>query len=215
MHKIAMYMRLSNEDDTLGESASIANQRAMLWQYIHQHAPQAQVTEFVDDGFSGTNFERPAVKKMLAQVQKGAFDCVIVKDLSRFGRNYLAVGTYLEQVFPQLHVRFIALNDGYDSQKNAQNTSGLDMPLRNFLYDLYSKDISRKVRSSKEILRKQGKCNSAFAFYGYRKCPENPLTLQIDPVASAVVFRIFSALSDGKTTAEMARILNAEAVPTP
>ena len=152
---IAVYIRLSMEDgdlsDEKNESNSVVNQRAYIYQYIAQHPEfsEARILEFCDDGYSGTNMERPAIKRLLQQVRDRKINCIIVKDMSRFGRDYIVVGDYLEQIFPFLDVRFIAINDGYDSKDHKYGAAGLiDVSFRNVIYDLYSKELSEKVRST-------------------------------------------------------------------
>ena len=153
---IAIYIRLSAEDgdlsDEKNESNSVVNQRAYIRRFIELR-PEfagAQILEFCDDGYSGTNMERPAVRRLLEQVRQRKINCIIVKDMSRFGRDYIVVGDYLEQIFPFLDVRFIAINDSYDSKDHKYGSAGLiDVSFRNVIYDLYSKDLSEKVRSPK------------------------------------------------------------------
>ena len=154
---IAIYIRLSAEDgdlsDEKSESNSVVNQRAYIRRFIELR-PEfagAQILEFCDDGYSGTNMERPAVRRLLEQVRQRKINCIIVKDMSRFGRDYIVVGDYLEQIFPFLDVRFIAINDSYDSKDHKYGSAGLiDVSFRNVIYDLYSKDLSEKVRSPKK-----------------------------------------------------------------
>ena len=145
---LAEYLRLSVEEgdivsnDVKAESDSIIHQRELITRYVSdkQIYSAMQPLEFVDDGYSGTNFDRPAVKKMLSLVRKGEIRCIIVKDISRFGRNYLEVGDYLEQIFPFLGVRFIAINDGYDSDDYIGTTGGIEIAFKSLLYDMYSKN---------------------------------------------------------------------------
>ena len=161
---LAEYLRLSVEDgdvvsnDAKAESDSISHQRELIARYVRDKGicPAAQPLEFVDDGYSGTNFDRPAVKEMLSMVREGKICCIIVKDISRFGRNYLEVGDYLEQIFPFMGVRFIAINDGYDSNDYIGTTGGIEIAFKSLLYDMYSKDLSEKMRSSLIVRRKRG-----------------------------------------------------------
>lgn len=165
---VAKYLRLSSEDADLNkteklESNSISNQRNLLDSFISR-TPDfsgAAVTEFCDDGWSGKNFERPAFQEMIAQVQQGKIQCIIVKDMSRFGRDYLVVGNYISRVFPFLGVRFIAVNDGLDSIRQTDIDS-LDTSFKALLYDLYSRDLSRKVRSALFFRAKRGDYVAAF-----------------------------------------------------
>lgn len=221
MSAIAKYLRLSSEDEDLDhssklESNSISNQRNLLDAYISRmpEFSEASVMEFCDDGWSGKNFERPAVQEMLLQARQGKLQCIIVKDLSRFGRDYLTVGNYISRVFPFLGVRFIAVNDGIDSIRPS-DVDSLDTSFRTLLYDLYSRDLSRKVRSALRLRAKRGECLSTYAPYGYTKDPDRKNHLVIDPPAAEIVRRIFHMIADGRTAVQTAQILNHECVPTP
>jgi len=217
----AKYIRLSSEDDDLRkggkiESNSVTNQRNLLDAFISRTPELADtsVIEFCDDGWSGKNFERPAVQEMIAQARAGKIQCIVVKDLSRFGRDYLTVGNYISCVFPFLGVRFIAVNDGFDSIRPADIDS-LETSFKTLLYDLYSRDLSRKVRSAKKFRAQRGDFLSPFAPYGYVKDPDNKNRLAIDPDAAETVRRIFHLMADGQNTEQIAMLLNREAVPTP
>ena len=217
----AKYIRLSSEDDDLGkcgktESNSVTNQRNLLDAFISRTPELADtnVIEFCDDGWSGTNFERPAVQEMIEQAKQGKIQCIIVKDISRFGRDYLMVGNYISCVFPFLGVRFIAVNDGFDSIRPAEVDS-LETSFKTILYDLYSRDLSRKVRNAKRFRAQRGDFLSRYAPYGYIKDPADKNHLLIDPEAAEIVRRIFRLMADGKSTEQIARTLNREAVPTP
>lgn len=216
----AKYIRLSAEDDDLGESGktesnSVTNQRHLLDAFISRTPDLADtsVIEFCDDGWSGKNFERPAVQEMLAQVQEGKIQCIVVKDLSRFGRDYLTVGNYISSVFPFLGVRFIAVNDGFDSIRPADIDS-LETSFKTLLYDLYSRDLSRKVRSAKKFRAQRGDFLAPFAPYGYVKDPADKSRLVIAPEAAETVRRIFRLAADGNDTKQIAMLLNREQVPT-
>lgn len=218
---VAKYLRLSSEDDDLKqtgklESNSIANQRNLLDAHISR-TPElagAEVLEFCDDGWSGKNFERPAVQEMLLQVRQGSIQCIIVKDLSRFGRDYLIVGNYISRVFPFLGVRFIAVNDGIDSIR-PMDIGSLDTSFKSMLYDFYSRDLSRKVRSVKGFRAQKGYFLSPFAPYGYEKDPADKNRLVVDPKAAETVRRVFQMAADGYPAVKIARTLNVESVPTP
>lgn len=217
----AKYIRLSSEDNDLRtggkmESNSVTNQRNLLDAFISRAPELAEtnIIEFCDDGWSGKNFERPAVQEMITQVREGKIQCIIVKDLSRFGRNYLEVGNYISYVFPFLGVRFISVNDGFDSIRPA-DVDSLDTSFKNLLYDLYSRDLSRKVRKAKKFRAQRGDFMATYAPYGYIKDPENKNHLLIDPEAAEVVRRIFQMAADGKDTNGIATLLNRDAVPTP
>ena len=214
---LARYIRLSREDEIEGESNSIRNQRDLLKTFV-ENSPdllQYETDEFCDDGYSGTNFDRPGVKALLEEVRAGNIYCIIVKDLSRFGRNYIDIGDYLEQIFPFLGVRFISVNDHFDSNDFDGTTGGLDVGFRNLIYALYSKDLSQKVRSAKKTRMEKGEFIGSHAPYGYAKSPENRKKLVIDEDAATIVRRIFAMADEGKNAVQIAATLNKECVPTP
>ena len=220
-YTVARYLRLSAEDQDMSqagktESDSIANQRNLLRDFISQKQEfeGADVLEFWDDGWRGKNFERPGVRKMLEQVKQGKIQCIVVKDFSRFGRDYLTVGNYISRVFPFLGVRFIAVNDGFDSNR-PMDIDSLETSFKTLLYDLYSRDLSRKVRHAKEFRARQGDFLSPFAPYGYKKAAGNSKQLVIDPEAAGTVRRIFHLAAEGISVLEIARTLNREGVLTP
>lgn len=219
---VAEYLRLSMEDGDIvsesdkEESDSIQHQRELISRYLHEENlyPDMQTLEFVDDGYSGTNFERPAVRRMLSMVREGKICCIIVKDISRFGRNYLEVGDYLEQILPFMGVRFIAVGDGYDSNDYEGTTGGIEIAFRSFLYDLYSKDLSVKMRSALEVRRKRGDFIGPRPPFGYR-FSENKKVLAVDREAAKYVRRVFELAGMGYSTGEIAGRLNEEKIPTP
>lgn len=200
-------MRISLEDKGLGESCSIKNQRILLNQFLDGHKTLAgrRRVEICDDGYSGTNFQRPGILEMLALAGRQEICCVVVKDFSRFGRNYIEVGDYLEQTFPSLGLRFISVGDGYDS---AAEGPDFDAALRNLLNDLYSKDLSIKCKSGKISKMRQGSFTSPFAPYGYVKSVENKGKLVAKPATAEVVRLIFKLAADGKKPTEIAEVLN-------
>ena len=218
---IAIYIRLSLEDGDLSssdklESESITNQRSMLVDYIRT-SPElcdAEIMEFCDDGYSGKSFDRPGVKRLIEAAQNGGIQCVIVKDLSRFGGDYITVGNYISRVFPFLGVRFIAVNDRYDSQRKGDLDS-LDTSFRTLIYALYSRNLSRKVRSAKKNLAERGVSINPVAPYGYVKDSNDKHHLRIDPAAADVVKQIFCMVAEGNSTAKVAQVLNAEHASTP
>ena len=221
-YAVAKYLRLSSEDTDLHgstdklESNSISNQRNLLDSYI-KTVPEftgARILEFCDDGWSGKNFERPGVQDMLAQVRQGKVNCILVKDLSRFGRDYLTVGNYISRVFPFLGVRFIAVNDGIDSIR-PMDVDSLETSFKALLYDLYSKDLSRKVRAARKFRAERGDFLSAFAPYGYIKDPKNKGRLIVDPEAAKNVRDMFLMVADGYSVTQIAESLNARNVLTP
>lgn len=202
MKVVAMYLRLSLEDERgagTEESSSISSQRVMIRSFIRQDAELKgyEVKEFCDDGWSGTGMDRPGMNQLLAEVKKNRVQCIIVKDMSRFSRDYIEMGTYLDQIFPFMGVRFIALGDHYDSREHGGSTIGIDTAFQTLLYDLYSKDVSVKVKSSFE-----NKCaNGEYVFgqvpFGYRKSTEERNTVIIDEKEAEVVRHIFSLAVDG------------------
>lgn len=218
---IFKYIRLSSEDDDLKEgekpeSNSIANQRNLINAYIESRAEfaGAETVEFCDDGWSGKSFERPAVQEMLEQVLHGKAQCIIVKDISRFGRDYIIAGNYISRVFPFLGVRFIAINDGLDSNR-ITDVDSLETAFKTILYDLYSRDLSRKVRNAKRFRAKQGEWLAAIAPYGYARDPKRKNHMVVDPPAAQVVRRIFKMIAEGFSAVQTAKTLNQECVPTP
>ena len=217
---VAIYVRLSLEDDDLFhgkmESESITNQRDLLTAYI-RNSPDlahARIKEFCYDGYSGKNFDRPGVKALLESARNGEIQCIVVKDLSRFGRDYITVGNYVSRVFPFLGIRFIAVNDHFDSNRRGDIDS-IDTSFKALIYDLYSRDLSRKVRSAKKILAEKGVYINPVAPYGYQRAPDDKHLLVPDSSTADVVRRIFSLIADGYTTEMVARLLNMEGVPTP
>lgn len=215
-YRIAIYLRLSKEDEDIhDESNSILNQRILLNGYIRKNFEKYELVEFVDDGFSGTNFRRPGISTLLDQVRNGYFDCIIVKDFSRFSRDYIELGSYLEQIFPFLGVRFISLNDNYDSWNYIGIGSDLNTSFKGLMYDLYSKDLSIKIKSSLESRKEQGQYISGNTPFGYMKSPRDRHILIVAEDEAAIVRRIFTSALEGKTSVEIARELNREHVRTP
>ena len=219
--RTAIYLRISSEDADLrtgekDESESISNQRSLLREYVSSHADLSgsEMLEFCDDGWSGTNFERPAVKELLEQVRRGQINCILVKDLSRFGRDYLTVGDYISRVFPFLGVRFISVNDGFDSS-NPLDIDSLDTSFRTLIYDLYSRDLSRRVKSAKKARAERGAFLSPYAPYGYVKDPEDKNHLLVDAEAADTIRRIFQMAADGTKPWQIAAALNGDSISSP
>ena len=186
IYRVAIYLRLSKDDGDFSfsdggktESNSIQNQRELLHAYLAKHPVMELYGEDQDDGRTGTNFDRPDFQRMMEDVRKGAINCIIVKDLSRFGRDYIECGKYIEKIFPQLGVRFISVNDGYDTAASS-STDSLVIPFKNLINDSYSRDISIKVRTNLEVKRRQGEFISNFAVYGYCKDPADKNHLIVD-----------------------------------
>ncbi len=217
---LAIYLRLSSEDADLKlsgrpESNSITNQRNLIRNFI-ERTPEfkdAQTVEFCDDGWSGKNFERPGVSAMLDEVRQGNIQCIIVKDISRFGRDYLTVGDYISRVFPFMGVRFIAINDGFDSIR-PMDIDSLETSFKTLLYDLYSRQLSRNVRKAKRFRAQRGYFIAPFAPFGYKKDPADRHHLIIDPPAAEIVRRIFSMATEDLSAKEIAKRLNDESIPT-
>lgn len=169
----------------------------------------------VDDGFTGSNFDRPAFQEMMAEVKAGKINCIVVKDLSRFGRDHLEAGEYLERIFPFLGVRFIAINDNYDSMNSNSESDELIVPFKNLINEAYCRDTSIKIRSQLEIKRRRGDFIGSFAVFGYRKDPADRHRLLVDDYAAEVVRDIFAWKLDGLSAADIAARLSASGVPTP
>lgn len=210
--RAALYARLSRDDGDKPESDSIVNQRKRLEQFLAGQAQMEFAGFYVDDGYTGTNFDRPGFQRMIEDIEAGKVNCVVVKDLSRFGRDYIGVGAYLRDWFPAHGVRFIALGEGEDSEKNSCD---MLIPFKNVMNEQYARDISQKVRSSIQIKQQSGEFIGAFASYGYRKDPEDHNKLLIDPPAAAVVRRIFTLYEQGMGKIRIAKLLNEEKIPCP
>ena len=205
----ALYPRLSRDDDVQGDSNSIVNQKKLLSKYAKDHHfPNPKF--YVDDGYTGTNFNRPGFQEMIEDIEAGYVTTVIVKDMSRLGRNYLQVGYYTDTFFPDHDVRFIAINDGVDSEQGEDDFT----PFRNIMNEWYAKDISRKVRSSKKL---RGNAGDPLCLppYGYRKDPENPKRWIIDEEAAEVVRKIYRLCIEGNGIETTARILQESGILTP
>ena len=198
------------------ESNSIANQRQLILDYIRSDKTlsEHEVREFVDDGVSGARFDRGAFQEMMEQAKNGEIQIIITKDYSRLGRDYLEVGTYMECLFPLLHVRYIAVNEHYDSDNYAGKTGGMEVGIKNIVNMMYSRDASKKVMAARKVLTEQGKFIGSFAPYGYVKSPEDKHKLVPDPEAAEVVRQIFTLAAEGKKYKEIARILNEAGIET-
>lgn len=190
-NKAAGYLRLSREDGDKIESDSIKNQRELIREYIAKHENLTYVGDYIDDGFSGTTYERPSFQRLLSDMKTGKVNCIIVKDLSRMGRNYIETGRYLEKIFPMMGVRVISILDNYDSFASDSEYDKMIVPFKNLINDSYCRDISAKIRSQLDVKRKQGKFIGSFPCYGYRKDPEDNNHLLIDPYATEIVRLVF------------------------
>ena len=219
----AKYIRLSSADEDIrmgdkAESNSVVNQRKLLDCYLESHREFSNCTilEFLDDGRSGTNLDRPGMRAMLDAARRHEIDCIIVKDFSRFARDYIESGRYLEQVFPALGIRFISVNDCYDSYDFPYGTAGnINNGLLNLINEMYSRDLSQKSKAAKRLYAQRGQCISAYPVYGYLKSPEDKRTWIPDPEASPVVQRMFNWYAEGLTSTEIAKRLNEDGIPTP
>ena len=210
-----LYLRLSRDDGDKEESNSITGQRELLRDYISQRPELREYAVRVDDGFSGSTFERPSFQKMIEDVKAGRTDCIIVKDLSRFGRNYLDAGEYIEKIFPFLGVRFIAVNDHYDSLGDKKASDDLIIPFKNLINEAYCRDISVKIRSQLEIKRKNGQFLGSFATFGYLKDEQNKNKLVVDEYAADIVRDIFKWKLEGVSPQDIADTLNKLGVLSP
>ena len=207
----ALYCRLSQDDGNVGDSMSIQSQKAILEKYAMEIGKIAY-SFYVDDGYSGTNFQRPSFQRMIADIEDGKIDTVITKDLSRLGRNYLESGAYIEVFFPQHHVRYIAVNDGVDSEQSG----GLDItPFKNILNEFYSRDISKKVKSGKHIRALEGKFMGTTAPFGYRKDPQDKNHLIVDETTAPTVRLLFSLALEGYGTNRIGKVLYERKIPKP
>ncbi|HJB15835.1 MAG TPA: recombinase family protein [Candidatus Blautia excrementipullorum] len=207
-----LYIRLSKEDGDKEESDSVSNQKKLLEEFLEGKAEIGLKDFYIDDGYTGTNFERPGFRRMLNDIMEGKINCVIVKDLSRFGRDYIDTGFYLERFFPEKNVRFISLIDGIDSEKQSYD---MLLPIKNIFNEQYARDISRKIYATILAKQKAGDFVGAFACYGYRKHPKEKNRLSIDEEAAAVVRRIFTLFVQGISKRQIAELLNQEGIPCP
>ena len=210
-----VYLRLSKEDGDKEESDSITNQRELILEFLKSREDIRIHAVRVDDGYSGVNFERPAFQQMLEDIKTGKVNCVVTKDLSRFGRNHIEVGKYIEKIFPYLGVRFIAVNDRYDSLADGSQADNIIIPFKNLINDAYCRDISIKIRSNLEAKRKRGDFVGPFAPYGYRKSDEDKNKLEIDEEAAEVVRSIFRLYLQGNNAYKIAEKLNKKNILTP
>lgn len=219
--RVAIYLRLSKEDGDLlhssgdkNESNSISNQRQLIYNFLKKHPEFEVYDEYKDDGVSGSTFDRADFQRMMDDIEAGKVNCVIVKDQSRFGRDYIEVGKYKEKIFPKLGVRFITINEGYDSM-SATSSDDLAFTINSFVYDYYVRDISAKIRSSLITKKENGAFTSSFTRFGYVKDRENKNKLVVDPYASEIVKDIFRWKIDGLSPQNIAKRLNELGIPSP
>ena len=214
--KAGLYLRLSKEDDvSKDESDSISSQRELLLSFIKKDPKIDIYNIYVDDGYSGTTFDRPNFQRMWEDIKNGRINCVVVKDLSRFGRNTIETSNYIEVIFPMLKVRFISLTDQIDSYLNPQSINGLLVPFKNIMNDEYARDISVKVKSAQNTYRNKGLFIGSFPSYGYIKDPNDKHKLIIDEEASAVVKQIFQMYLSGMGFLTIAKKLTNDRVKSP
>ena len=213
IYRVVLYLRLSSDDGDNRESDSISNQRILTRGYLDGKSEFVIVREFVDDGFTGTNFDRPDFQEMMRYLEEGKADCIVCKDLSRFGRDFSGVLQYVERILPQMGIRLILVNDNYDS--NFPNHDFITLSMKSLINDIYPADTSRSVRANLLAKMTDGQCVAAFAFYGYMKSPEDKHKLVIDPVAGAVVQDIYHLKLKGYSFSAIAEILNLRGILPP
>ena len=208
----AVYIRLSREDGDKEESDSVGNQRRLLTEYVSKMENLLLYDIYVDDGYTGTSFNRPSFKRMIADIEEGNVNCVVVKDLSRFGRDYIDTGRYLERVFPELGVRFISVSDGIDSIRQAYD---MLLPIKNIFNEQYARDISKKIQATVKSKQKAGEFIGSFTSYGYKKSNTDKNKLVIDEYAAEVVRKVFRLYVGGMGKLSIAKLLNAEGILCP
>ena len=211
---IALYIRLSTEDSRV-DSFSIENQKNALHQYVDamEGVKNVEVLEFIDNGYSGTNFERPAVQELLDQIREGKINCIIVKDFTRFGRNSIEVGYFMEMVFPLYGVRFISINDNFDSDTLHGDTGGINVAFKYLVSEFYSRDLSIKYKSAKYVKFRRGEYQSKTCPYGYRKGADG--RMEPNEETAPIVQMIFELARDGYTPNEIVKALFERHIPTP
>ncbi len=217
MYRAGIYLRLSREDAAGGrtESNSIRSQREICRAFVRSCGDMDVYDTYVDDGYSGADFDRPGFKRMMEDIKAGKINCVVVKDLSRFGRDYIEAGRLIQKTFPAFHVRFVAVTDRFDSTTADYHETSLVLPVKNFVNDSYCRDISGKVRSQQRVKREKGEFIGAFAVYGYCKDGRNRNRLVPDPYASRIVQHIFDWKLDGMSCLAIAKRLNRLGVLSP
>ena len=214
-YRAGIYVRLSREDGRKVESGSVENQIEFLTDFVDKEESLQLTDAYVDRHITGTRFDRPEFSRLMADVRSGRVNCVVVKDLSRLGRNYLEAGDYIEKIFPFFGVRFIAVTDGYDSLTSNSSEDGLVVPLKNLVNEAYAKDISKKICTSFENQFKQGIFFATTAAYGYKKDPDDSHMVLVDEDVRHVIERIFREYTSGASLARIARELNADGVLAP
>lgn len=213
-YQVGFYLRLSDKEAKERDSESIENQFALLKDFIKNKPDFRLISTFTDDGKTGTNFRRSGFEQMMDEVRNGRINCIIVKDLSRFGRNYLEAGHYIEHVFPFLNVRFIAVTDGFDTLTATPAQLSYLIPLKNIMNENYARDISKKERSAKKVLRKKGCFLGVYAMYGYEKTSDKHV-IGVDPEAAVHVKTIFDLCEKGYSDSAIAKYLNERKILCP
>ena len=211
-YHVALYIRLSKEDENEGPSESVTNQKSLLNEYVQQHRLSVYDT-YIDDGWSGTNFDRPDFQRMISDIEAKKVNMVITKDLSRLGRDYIMTGHYMERYFPEHRVRYISLLDGIDT--GVESSANDITPFRAIMNDMYAKDISNKIKSVKRDKQRKGQFIGGKPVYGYKMHPTEKNKIVIDEEVAPVVRRIFGMALDGMSCRQIAAQLNTEGVPTP
>ena len=211
-YHVALYIRLSKEDESEGPSQSVTNQKSLLEDFVKQHRLSVYDT-YIDDGWSGTNFDRPDFQRMIADIEAKKVNMVITKDLSRLGRDYIMTGHYMERYFPERRVRYISLLDGIDT--GVESSANDITPFRAIMNDMYAKDISKKIKSVKRDKQRKGQFIGGKPMYGYKMHPTEKNKIVIDEEVAPIVRRIFAMALDGMSCRKIATTLNEEGVPTP
>lgn len=214
-YQVGIYSRVSREDGDKIESDSISNQKTLCRDFLKSHPEMRLYDIYEDDGYTGVNFERPNFLRLMEDIKQKKVNCIIVKDLSRFGRNWIESGRYIQHVFPCLGIRFIAINDSYDSFNADPETTHLILPVRNLVNESYPGDISLKTRSTFETKRKNGEYVGSFVPYGYVRDTDDKHKLVIDESAAQIVRDIFKMFTEGVSLNRIAGILNERNTPTP
>lgn len=229
LYNVGIYLRLSRDDimeeghsmkgggnvNGKTESNSISSQRDLIRSFVRSHKDMEIYDIYVDDGYSGANFDRPGFQRMMEDVRAGNVDCIVVKDLSRFGRDYIEAGRLIQKTFPALNVRFIAITDHFDSLTADYNETSLVLPVKNFVNDSYCRDISGKVKSHQRVKREKGEFIGAFTVYGYRKDDIDKNRLVPDEYAAQIVRKIFAWKMEGMSNAAIAQRLNERGILSP
>ncbi len=211
-YHVALYIRLSKEDETEGPSQSVTNQQSLLNEFVQQHRLSVYDT-YIDDGFSGTSFDRPAFQRMIGDIEAKKVNMVITKDLSRLGRDYIMTGHYMERYFPEKRVRYISLLDGIDT--GVESTANDITPFRAIMNDMYAKDISKKIKSVKRDKQRKGQFIGGKPMYGYKMHPTEKNKIVIDEAVAPVVRRMFAMALEGMSCRQIATTFNEEGIPTP